>query len=72
MDFWNLFENWSLRDYLKIGFLGIKCKNENFRKLNLKEIRIENYLRSRNYENWIIKIGNLGNHSKAEFLEINE
>ena len=31
LDFWNLFENWSLRDYLKIGFLGIKCKNENFR-----------------------------------------
>ena len=28
------------------------------------------YLRSRNYRNWIIKIGNLGNHSKAEFLEI--
>ena len=38
----------------------------------MKEIRIENYLRSRNYENWNIKIGNLGNHSKAEFLEINE
>ena len=29
--FWNLFENWSLIDYLKIGFLEIKCKNENFR-----------------------------------------
>ena len=38
----------------------------------MKEIIIENYLRSRNYENWIIKIGNLGNHLKAEFLEINE
>ena len=36
----------------------------------MKEIRIENYLRSRDYENWIIKIGNLRNHSKAEFLEI--
>ena len=36
----------------------------------MKEIRIESYLRSRNYGNWIIKIGNLGNHSKAEFLEI--
>ena len=32
----------------------------------------ENYLRSRNYENWITKIENLENHSKAEFLEINE
>ena len=38
----------------------------------MKEIRIENYLRNRKYENWIIKIGNLGNHLKAEFLEINE
>ena len=36
----------------------------------MKEIKIENYLRSRDYENWIIKIGNLINHSKAEFLEI--
>ena len=36
----------------------------------MKEIIIENYLRSRDYENWIIKIGNLENHSKAEFLEI--
>ena len=40
LNFLNLFEklksrgvleNWSFRDYLKIGFLGIKCKNENFR-----------------------------------------
>ena len=36
----------------------------------MKEIRIENYLRSRDYENRIIKIGNLGNHSKEEVLEI--
>ena len=27
----------NLINYLKIGFLGIKCKNENFQKLNLKE-----------------------------------
>ena len=39
-------------------------------KLNFERTRIENYLRSRNYENWIIKIGDLGNHSKVEFLEI--
>ena len=26
-----LFENWSFRDYLKVGFLEIKCKNENFK-----------------------------------------
>ena len=38
----------------------------------MKEIRIENYLRSRNYKNWIIKMGNLGNHSNTELLEINE
>ena len=38
----------------------------------MKEIKIENYLRNRNYKNWIIKMGNLGNHSKTEFLEINE
>ena len=36
----------------------------------MKEIRIESYLRSKNYGNWIIKIGSLGNHSKAGFLEI--
>ena len=36
----------------------------------MKEIRIENYVRSRDYENRIIKIGNLGNHSKPEVLEI--
>ena len=36
----------------------------------MKEIRIENYLRSRDYKNWIIKIGNLKNHSKVEFLEM--
>ena len=29
-DFWNLFENWSLENYLKIGVLGIKLKNWNF------------------------------------------
>ena len=27
-------------------------------------------MRSRNYESWCIKIGDLGNHSKAEFIEI--
>ena len=30
LDFWNLFENWSPEDYLIIGVLGIKFKNENF------------------------------------------
>ena len=36
----------------------------------MKGIRIVNYLRSRNYESWCIKIGNLRNHSKVEFIEI--
>ena len=35
-DFWNLFENWSLKNYLKIGVLKIKFENENFGELNLK------------------------------------
>ena len=30
LDFWNLFENWSLENYLKIGVLGIKFKDWNF------------------------------------------
>ena len=30
LNFWNLFENWSLEDYLIIGILGIKFKNWNF------------------------------------------
>ena len=30
LEFWNLFENWSLENYLKIGILKIKFKNWNF------------------------------------------
>ena len=30
LDFRNLFENWSLENYLKIGVLGIKFRNWNF------------------------------------------
>ena len=30
LEFWNLFENWSLENYLKIGVLKIKFKNWNF------------------------------------------
>ena len=36
LEFWNLFENWSLKNYLKIGVLKIKFENENFGELNLK------------------------------------
>ena len=30
LDFLDLFENWSLEDYLKIGVLGVKFKDWNF------------------------------------------
>ena len=33
LEFWNLFKNWSLKNYLKIGVLKIKFKNLNFGKL---------------------------------------
>ena len=36
----------------------------------MKGIRIVSYLRHINYESGCIKIGNLRNHSKAEFIEI--
>ena len=38
LEFWNLFENWSLENYSKIRVLKIKFKNLEFWKLNLKEI----------------------------------
>ena len=30
LEFWNLFESWSLENYLKIGVMKIKFKNWNF------------------------------------------
>ena len=36
----------------------------------MKGIRIVSYLRDGNYESWCIKIGDLRNHSKADFIEI--
>ena len=33
-------ENWSFRVYLKIRLLEVECENENFQKLNLKEVGI--------------------------------
>ena len=30
LEFWNLFENWSLENYSKIGVSTIKSKNWNF------------------------------------------
>ena len=52
LDFLNLFGNWSPEDYLKIGVLGVKFKDLNSWRLNLREIRIlKNCLRNTNYEN---------------------
>ena len=39
LEFWNLFENWSLKNYLKTRVLKIK-----FKKLNLKEIEILKFI----------------------------
>ena len=61
LDFWNSFEklesrklfkeNWDFRVYLKIGLSGIKCGNENFKKLNLNEVgNFENDLRVRDFK----------------------
>ena len=36
----------------------------------MKGIRILSYLRHENYESWCIEIGDLRNHSKADFIEI--
>ena len=52
LDFLDLFENWSPENYLKIGVLGVKFKDWNSWRLNLREIRIlKNCLRNTNYEN---------------------
>ena len=61
------FENDSrVRDFKE----RLSCENWDFGSWILKEIRIVSYLRNRNYESWCVKIGNLRNHLKAEFIEI--
>ena len=52
-----LFENWSFRDYLKIGFLEVKCRNENFQKLNLKEIGTSRFIRELDIYKLNLRIG---------------
>ena len=48
LESWRLFENWSFRGYLKIGFLEIKCKNEFFLEVKFeRDWNLENYLRVR-------------------------
>ena len=46
----------------------LSSENWDFGRI-LKEIRIVSYLRSGNYESRFMKIGNLENHLKADFLE---
>ena len=58
LDFLSLFENWSFRGYLKIGFLKIKCKNEFFLEVKFeRDWNLESYLRVRDlsYENWDLR-----------------
>ena len=63
---WNCDNDLKVRDLKK----RLSCKNWDFGSWILREIRIVSYLRNRNYESWCVKIGNLRNHSKAEFIEI--
>ena len=37
-EFWNLFENWDLENYLKIGISKIKFKNYNFESYVWKKL----------------------------------
>ena len=63
---WNFENDLRVRDFKE----KLNCENWDFGSWILKEIRIVSYLRNRNYESWCVKIGNLRNHSKAEFIEI--
>ena len=76
---WELLETefergWNFENDLKVwDFKGrLSCENWDFGSWILKEIRIVSYLRSRNYESWFMEIGNLENHLKADFLQMNE
>ena len=63
-------ENWDFEELFESsGFLR-KIKLRKLGLWELKGIRIVSYLRRRNYESWCIKIGDIRNHSKAEFIEI--
>ena len=59
---------------MKVHDLKERLSSENwdFGSWILKEIIIVSYLRSRNYESWFMKIGNLENHLKTDFLEMNK
>ena len=62
-DFHELFES--------SGFLRkIKLQKMGLWELNFERDQNRKLFEHRNYESWCIKIGNLRNHSKAEFIEI--
>ena len=63
---WNFENDLRVRDFKE----RLSCENWDFGSWILKEIRIVSYLRNRNYESWCVKIGNLRNHLKADFMEI--
>lgn len=65
---WNFENDLRVRDFKE----RLNCENWDFESWILKKIRIVSYLRSRNYESWFMKIGNLENHLKADFLEMNK
>ena len=66
LEFWNLFENWDLKKYLKIGVLKIKLwigvLEIKFEEIGVLKINRELKFWKLNYENW-----NLGNYFKMEF-----
>ena len=63
---WNFENDLRARDFKE----RLSCENWDFGSWILKEIRIVSYLRNINYESWCVKIGNLENHLKADFIEI--
>ena len=65
---WNFENDLRVRDLKKI----LSYENWEYESWILKDIIIVSYLRSRNYESWFMKIGNLENHLKSDFLEMNK
>ena len=65
---WNFENDLRVRDLKKI----LSYENWEYESWILKDIIIVSYLRSRNYESWFMKMGNLENHLKADFLGMNK
>ena len=65
-------ENWDFEELFESsGFLRkIKLRKLGLWELNFERDQNRKLFEHRNYESWCIKIGNLRNHSKAEFIEI--